>query len=86
MEENTVFFKTLMDGQGNYGVIDISAGDTVQIRTPEDPEAESGILRFQSDADDYRDEPLKIQALISRLSRKWSRISGMTESQMWTSS
>lgn len=65
-KENTVLFKTLMDGQGNYDVIDISAGDTVQIRTPDDPEAESETLRFQSGAENYRDRSLRIGALISR--------------------
>ena len=65
-KENTVLFKTLMDGQGNYDVIDIGAGDTVQIRTPEDPEAEGETLKFLSGGEDYRDRSLKIGALISR--------------------
>ena len=65
-KENTVLFKTLMDGQGNYDVIDIGAGDTVQIRTPEDPEAEGETLKFLSGEEDYRDRSLKIGALISR--------------------
>ena len=65
-KENTVLFKTLMDGQGNYDVIDIGAGDTVQIRTPEDPEAEGETLKFLSREEDYRDRSLKIGALISR--------------------
>ena len=61
-KENTVLFKTLMDGQGNYDVIDIGAGDTVQIRTPEDPEAEGETLKFLSGEEDYRDRSLKIGA------------------------
>ena len=65
-KENAVLFKTLMDGQGNYDVIDIGAGDTVQIRTPEDPEAEGETLKFLSGEEDYRDRSLKIGALISR--------------------
>ncbi len=65
-EENTVLFKTLLDGQGNYDVIDISAGDTVQLRTPDDPEADGETLKFLGGQDDYRDTELKIGALISR--------------------
>ena len=65
-EENTVLFKTLMDGQGNYDVIGIGAGDTVRLRTPEDPEADGEALKFLGREEDYRDTELKIGALISR--------------------
>ena len=64
--ENTVILKTLMDGQGNFNVIDIGPGDTVQIRTPKDPQAGSDVLRFQSNEQEYKTQDLKIEGIVSR--------------------
>lgn len=65
-EENTVIMKTLMDGQGNYDGITLGVGDTLEIRTPRDPEPEAEVLRFLGEEEDYRTSDLKIAALASR--------------------
>ena len=65
-EENTVIIKTLMDGQGNYDGITLGVGDTLEIRTPRDPEPEADVLRFLGEENDYRTNDLKIAAMASR--------------------
>lgn len=64
--ENTVIFKTLMDGQGNYDGITIKSGDTFQIRTPKDAEAAPDILKFLNEDKDYKTQELKVNAIVSR--------------------
>lgn len=65
-QKNTVIFKTLMGGQGDYNGIDIGCGDSIQLRTPSDSAAEADILRFQSAADNYHDQNFKVNAIVSR--------------------
>lgn len=65
-EDNTVIFKTLMGGQGTYEGIDISAGDTVTLKTPLMPAAAPEVLRFLSGDDQYREQEFKVTALTSR--------------------
>lgn len=64
--ENTVIFKTLMDGQGNYDGIDIGTGDTVRVKTPADTEAEGEVLKFLGSDESYREQELKVAAVVSR--------------------
>ena len=33
--ENSVIFKTIMDGQGTYEGIDLHAGETIRLKTPD---------------------------------------------------
>lgn len=64
--ENTVIFKTLMDGQGNYDGIDIGTGDAVQVKTPLDTQAEGEVLKFLGSDESYREQELKVAAVVSR--------------------
>ena len=47
--ENSMIFKTIMDGQGNYDGIEIKAGDKITLKTPASPEAAQEVLRFKSE-------------------------------------
>lgn len=64
--ENTVIFRTLMDGQGNYDGIDIRTGDAVEIRTPADPQADGEVLKFSGPAEEYSNTSMAVNAVVSR--------------------
>lgn len=64
--DNTVIFKTLMDGQGNYDGIDVYAGDTIQVKTPKDSAADPEVLKFLSGEENYRETSFTVDALVSR--------------------
>ncbi|MBU3878233.1 FtsX-like permease family protein [Faecalicatena sp. AGMB00832] len=69
-KENSVIFKTLMDGQGNYNGFDLSIGDQIQVKTPDhvniDVQDSPEILRFQAAEDQYEVKKFKVAALTSR--------------------
>lgn len=69
-KENSVIFKTLMDGQGNYTAFDLSVGDQIQLKTPKhvtaDLQASPEVLRFQAADDQYEEKKFKVAALTSR--------------------
>lgn len=64
--DNSVIFKTLMDGQGNYNGIDIKPDDTVQIKTWKNRSVPQEALRFQGTQEWYQSREMKISALASR--------------------
>ncbi len=65
-EENTVIFKTIMDGQGNYGGIALQPGDTFTLRTPKDRTGDPEVLKFLSPEENYDTTRLRIAAVASR--------------------
>lgn len=71
--ENSVIFKTIMDGQGTYEGIDLHAGETIRLKTPdllkEDLSKKALLkeaLRFQGDSSWYQNLDLKVAAVASR--------------------
>ena len=70
-EENTVIFKTIMDGQGNYGGIALQPGDTFTLRTPKDRTGDPEVLKFLSPEENYDTTRLRIAAVASRPLEKW---------------
>lgn len=64
--DNTVILKTLMDGQGNYGGVEIKPEDVVRIKTVKDSQTAPEALRFLGDEDWYQEKELKVTALTSR--------------------
>lgn len=64
--EDTVIFKTLMDGQGNYDGIFLGVGDMLSVKTPATDDAPQEALRFQSDDAIYKDHELLVSAVVSR--------------------
>ncbi|EGB92979.1 FtsX-like permease family protein [Clostridium sp. D5] len=63
---NSVIFKTIMDGQGNYDGIDLKAGDAITLKTPVSSAAAPEVLRFESEADQYREAEFQAAAITSR--------------------
>lgn len=68
--DNSVIFKTIMDGQGMYNGIDIHTGETVRLKTPR-PDAilkskAKDLLRFTGDESWYQSLDIKIAAIASR--------------------
>ncbi len=83
-ENNTVIFKTLMDGQGNYDAFRLKPGDEIVVKTPkeavsseetagEDEGSLTDVLRFQAEESMYREQPLTVAAIASRPLAKTSR-------------
>ena len=64
--ENSMIFKTIMDGQGNYDGIEIKAGDNITLKTPASPEAAREVLRFESEEIRYRHSDFQAAAVASR--------------------
>ena len=65
-KENTVIFKTLMDGQGNHDGISIHPGDDVTVRTPKDLEGDGEVLKFLLPEENYDTRAFKVSAIVSR--------------------
>lgn len=65
-KDNTVIFKTLMDGQGNYSGIDIRQDDTVEVRTLRKNIVSQKALRFEGKEDWYQKQSFQVAALVSR--------------------
>lgn len=65
-QENSVIFKTIMDGQGNYDGIDIHPGDTVQLKTVSDTAVPAEALKFLGGDDWYQQKSMKVSAISSR--------------------
>lgn len=76
-KENSVIFKTIMDGQGNYDGVDFHPGDQIRLKTPCldcSESLESGrndtilqeALRFQGDSSWYQSMDIKVAAVASR--------------------
>lgn len=68
-----MIFKTIMDGQGTYEGIDLHAGETIRLKTPdllkEDLSKKALLkeaLRFQGDSSWYQNLDLKVAAVASR--------------------
>ncbi|MGF0034040.1 FtsX-like permease family protein [Bariatricus sp. SGI.154] len=64
--DNSVIVKVLMDGQGNYGGIDIGLGDEVPATTVSSMDVPQEALRFQGSKEWYQSQKLKVSALTSR--------------------
>lgn len=64
--EDTVIFKTLMDGQGNYDGISLGVGDTLSVKTPKSDEVPKEALRFQGEGAMYKDHEFPVNAVVSR--------------------
>lgn len=64
--EDTVIFKTLMDGQGNYDGISLGVGEMLSVKTPKSEDVPQEALRFQSEAAMYKDHELLVSAVVSR--------------------
>lgn len=64
--DNTVIFKTLMDGQGNYFGIDIEPGGSVELKTPVNVDVPAEVLRFKAEDNQYKQTEFKVTALVSR--------------------
>lgn len=64
--EDTVIFKTLMDGQGNYDGISLGVGDMLSVKTPATDDVPKEVLRFQSEATMYKGHELQVGAVVSR--------------------
>lgn len=64
--EDTVVFKTLMDGQGNYDGIALGAGDVFSVKTPKSGDVPKEALRFQSEDAMYTDHNFHVGAVVSR--------------------
>lgn len=64
--EDTVIFKTLMDGQGNYDGISLGVGEMLSVKTPKSEDVPQEALRFQSEAAMYKDHELLVSGVVSR--------------------
>ena len=65
-KDNSMIFKTLMDGQGNYDGIQMKPGDTIQLKTVKDVSVPAEALRFLGKNNWYQEKELKVAALTSR--------------------
>lgn len=65
-QENTVVFKTIMGGQGDYDGIDIKPGDTILLKVPKSQHMPEEGLRFQGPDDWYMEKEFKVSAVVSR--------------------
>lgn len=64
--ENSVVFKTLMDGQGNYDAFDVHPNDAIRLKTVSSTEVPAEALRFQGEAAWYQEQDLQVAAISSR--------------------
>lgn len=65
-KENSVIFKTLMDGQGYYDGVDVKPGDEITLTTVINDKIPQDALRFQGDQKWYQSKSFKVSALASR--------------------
>lgn len=65
-KNNTVIFKTIMDGVGNYDSVSIHPGDPITIRTIKQGRYNEETCRFLSEDENYQNQELKICALVNR--------------------
>ena len=65
-KENSVIFKTLMDGQGNYDGVDVKPGDEITLTTVKNDMVPQDALRFKGNQNWYQNKSLKVSALASR--------------------
>ena len=66
LEDNAVILKTWMDGQGNYGGLDLKPGDTLTVKVPESPDVPDTVLRFLEEDSWYEKKEFTIAAIVSR--------------------
>jgi len=67
IKHNQVILKTLMDGAGYYGGIDIQPGDHITLKVPKNTlNDNTGILKFQSDDENYFQKDFEVSAIVSR--------------------
>lgn len=64
--DNTVIVKLLMDGQGNYGGADISAGDRISLKTVTRADVPQEALCFDGKSSWYQEQSLGVCALVTR--------------------
>lgn len=65
-KDNSVIFKTLMGGQGDYTGIKIRTGDEVELKTIKDRKVPQEALKFLGARDWYQNRTMKVAALTSR--------------------
>jgi ABC-type antimicrobial peptide transport system permease subunit len=65
-KDNSVIYKTLMDGQGNFGGITIKTQDMVSIKTIKDKTVPQEALRFLGEDAWYQNRKMKVAAIASR--------------------
>ncbi len=63
---DSVIVKTLVDGQGHYDGIALSAGDHFMLKTPRNATAADDALHFEGAASDYQTTSFTVNALVSR--------------------
>lgn len=66
LENNSVILKTWMDGQGNYGGLDLKPGDTFTVKVPKNPDVSDSVLRFLEADSWYETREFTIAAIVSR--------------------
>lgn len=64
--ENSVVFKTIMDGQGNYDAFDVHPQDVVSLKTVSGMQVPAEALRFQGEDAWYQERDLQVAAISSR--------------------
>lgn len=64
--ENRVILKTVMDGQGNYGGIDVHPGDSIQLKTVSSPDVPAEALQFLGEDEWYQEKTMSVTAVSSR--------------------
>lgn len=65
-KDNSVVFKTVMDGQGNYDAFNIHPGDMLPIKTIKDNTVPQEALRFLGEEQWYQNKTMKVAAIASR--------------------
>ena len=63
--DNSIIFKPLMDGQGNYDCTDTAVGDEITIKTPIVGSPEEAV-RFQGEEEWYRTDSFSVTAIAGR--------------------
>lgn len=64
--ENSVVFKTIMDGQGNYDAFDVHPQDIISLKTVSSTQVPAEALRFQGEDAWYQEWDLQVAAISSR--------------------
>lgn len=62
---DNVILKVLTDGQGNTGGMDLAVGDTITLKVPKTM-ADSDLLEFDGNDDDYTVKEFRIAAIVNR--------------------